>query len=339
MDKGNRNRLALTAMAVLMFGISCFAQKGDYHIVKTIPVGGEGKWDYLALSPVNNDLYVSHATQVNVIDKTTGELKSSIENTTGVHGIAFVSSAGKGYTSNGKLNTLSVFDIHTNKVIGQIKVGEDPDAIMYESVSKMLFVCNGKSKDLSIVDPKTDAVVKIVPLGGKPETAVSDEAGHLYINIEDKSEVAVLDMKSLSVIGRYSLGHGEEPSGLAIDRKTQRLFAGCDNKLLIVLNAKTGKVVKELPIGEGCDGVGFDPAMSQIYSSNGEDGTLTIIKEQSADAYKVIANIPTAKGAKTLTVDEKTHLLYLSTADFSGIGKDGRPIIVPGTFHVLVIGK
>lgn len=335
----NARLLFLFASCISIATTSCYAQKGGYHIVKKIAVGGDGKWDYLASSPVNNDLYISHATQVNIVDKKTGELKGAIENTTGVHGIAFVTAASKGYTSNGKLNTLSVFDIHTNKVIGQVKVGENPDAIMYEPVSKMLFVCNGKSKDLSVVDPVTDKVVKTVYLGGKPETAVSDEAGHLYINIEDKSEVAVLDVKNLSAIGRYALGHGEEPSGLAIDRKTQRLFAGCDNKLLIVLNAKTGKVVKELPIGEGCDGVGFDPAMSQIYSSNGEDGTLTIIKEQSADAYKVIANVPTAKGAKTLTVDEKTHLVYLSTADFSGIGKDGRPIIVPGTFHVLVVGK
>ncbi|MBS1586047.1 MAG: YncE family protein [Bacteroidetes bacterium] len=333
-----RYRLLFVAMAAIAFNPNCFAQKTNYHIVNTFHVKGDGKWDYIAVCPTTNNIYTSHATEVNVIDKTTGESVGTISNTTGVHGIAFVPAFTKGFTSNGKINTLTVFDLKTNTIRGQINVGENPDAIMFDPFSKKVFVCNGKSKDLSVVDPATDQVIKTVPLGGKPETAVSDEAGHLYINLEDKNELVTLDTKSFSIQSRHAVGKGDEPSGLAIDRKTKRLFIGCGNKLMIVMNAESGKVITELPIGDKCDGVGFDMSLKQAYSSNG-DGTLTIIKEKTADTYEVLENVVTKKGAKTLAIDEKTHLVYLSTADFSGTGPDGRPGVVPGTFQVLVVGK
>jgi len=327
----------LIAVSLTMsYGVQ--AQKTTFAILKTFPVTGDGKWDYLAVSPSSDNLYVSHGTQVNVVNKNDGKAVAVIPNTTGVHGIAFAPKLNKGFISNGKLNTVSVFDMNSNIVSGQINTGENPDAIMYDAYSKMIIVCNGRSKDLTIIDATTEKVVKTIPLGGKPETAVSDDAGKIFINIEDKSEIAELNIKDYTITNRWKIGKGKEPSGLAIDVKTKRLFAGCDNKLLVVLDAKDGKVVKELPIGDGCDGVVFDPAFGLIYSANGE-GTITMIKEKTANDYTVVENVPTKKGARTIAIDEKTHLLYLPTADLKQIGNEKRPSSVAGTFEVLVVGK
>ncbi len=317
------------------------AQAG-YHVLNTFHIPGVGGWDYIAVSPINGNVYVSHSSQVNILNQNTGDSVGVIPNTTGVHGIAFAPEFKKGFTSNGKLNTATVFDINTNVVLAQIKTGENPDAIMYDPFSKKVYICNGRSKDLSVIDPTTNEVVKTVDLGGKPETAVSDEAGNLYINIEDKSEIAVVNTKTYTVTYRWKIGSGKEPSGLAIDVKTKRLFAGCDNKLLIVMNAENGKVVKELPIGDGCDGVAFDSELKNVFSSNGE-GTLTVIHEKSSKEFSVVENVPTKKGARTVAVDEKTHRLYLPTADFLPADpaekEHKRPGIVPGSFQVLVVGK
>ncbi len=318
------------------------AQTGGYHVVNTFHIPSPGGWDYIAVSPVNGNIYVSHSTQVNILNQNTGDSVGVIPNTTGVHGIAFAPEFKKGFTSNGKLNTVTVFDINTNAVLAQIKTGENPDAIMYDPFSKKVYTCNGRSKDLSVIDPATNEVVKTVDLGGKPETPVSDETGNLYINIEDKSEIAVVNTKTYTVTNRWKIGNGKEPSGLAIDVKTKRLFAGCDNKLLIVMNAENGKVVKELPIGDGCDGVAFDAELQNVFSSNGE-GTLTVIHEKSAKEFSVVENATTKKGARTLAVDEKTHHVYLPTADFLPADPNEkehrRPGIVPGSFQVLVVSK
>jgi YVTN family beta-propeller protein len=237
---------------------------------------------------------------------------------------------------------VTVFDDRTNTVQAQIKTGEKPDAIMYDPYSKKVYTCNGKSKDLSVIDPGTNEVIKTIPLGGKPETAVPDEAGKLYINIEDKNEIAVVSTKTYMVEKRWKTGKGDEPSGLAIDVKTKRLFAGCGNKLLVVVSAENGSVVKELPIGAGCDGVAFDAKRKYVFSSNG-DGTLTVIKEKSANDFEVLENVPTKKGARTIAVDEKTHKVYLPTAEFApskaGEPVKKRPDMLPGTFQILVVGK
>ncbi len=321
---------------------SGFASAQGLHVLKTIPISGAGGWDYLALSPINDNIYVSHGTQVNIVNKNTGDSVGIIPNTDGVHGIAFAPEFRKGFTSNGKLNNVSVFDISTNAVSAQIKTGEKPDAIMYDPFTKKIFVCNGKSNNLTIIDPANNEVIKTIELGGKPETPVTDLAGKVYINIEDKNEIAVVNTKTWTVVNRWKVGKGEEPSGLAIDIKTKRLFAGCGNKLLIVMNATNGKVVKELPIGDGCDGTAFDPGTNTIFSSNG-DGTLTVIKEKSASDFVVVENAPTKKGARTLAVDEQTHKVYLPTAEFMPPNpqepKQRRPNMVPGTFQVLVVGK
>jgi len=330
----------LWAAGFIAAGFGVKAQQAGYHVVNTFHIQSAGRWDYIAINPVNENIYVSHMTQVNILNGKTGDSVGVIPNTLGVHGIAFAPEFKKGYTSNGKKNTVTVFDINTNTVQNEIKTGENPDAIMYDAFSKKVYTCNGKSKNLSVIDPITNEVVKTVELGGKPETAVTDEAGRLYINIEDKNEIAVVNTKTFEVENRWKTGKGEEPSGLAIDIKTRRLFAGCGNKLLIVMNAANGKVVKELPIGDGSDGVGFDAGLKNIFSSNG-DGTLTVIKEKGANDFVVVENAITKKGAKTLAVNEKNHMVYLPTADFGSLKDPNqkRPDMVPGTFQILVVGK
>ena len=333
------SKLLIAVATTVAFCNVAQGQASGYHVVKSFRIPSAGRWDYIAVSPVTDNIYVSHMTQVNILNKNTGDSVGVINNTEGVHGIAFAPEFKKGFTSNGKLNTVTVFDINSNEVQAQIKTGENPDAIMYDPFTKKVYVCNGKSKDLTIIDPASNEVVKTVALGGKPETAVSDEAGKIYINIEDKNEIAVVNTKTFTVEKRWKVGKGKEPSGLAIDTKTKRLFAGCGNKLLIVINADNGKVVKELPIGDGCDGVAFDAELDYVFSSNG-DGTLTVALEKSANEISVIDNVPTKKGARTLAVDEKTHLVYLPTADFGEMAEgEKRPPMIPGTFQVLVVRK
>jgi len=325
-------------VAITILAISNTAQAQGYHVLNTFHIPGSGRWDYIAVCPVNDNVYVSHTSQVNILNKNTGDSIGVIPNTEGVHGIAFAPLYRKGFTSNGKANTVTVFDIITNAVQAQIKTGENPDAIMYDGFSRKVYVCDGKSKDLCVIDPSNNEVVKTVPLGGKPETAVSDGAGKIYINIEDKNEIAVVNTKTYAVENRWKIGKGEEPTGLDIDIKTKRLFAGCGNKLLIVVSAENGKVIKEIPIGDGCDGVAFDNGLKNILCSNG-DGTLTVINEKSANEFNVIENAITKKGARTLAVDEKTHKVYLPTADFGPpVAGEKRPPMIPGTFQVLMVG-
>jgi YVTN family beta-propeller protein len=332
------------ASALFLTQRSLAQEDAGYHVLRSIHVGGEGGWDYIAVNPELRRLYVSHGTLVNILDESTGDSVGIIPNTPGVHGIAFAPSFGKGYTSNGRANTVSVFNLQTDDVLSQVKTGQNPDAIMYEPFSKTIFVCDGRSHDATVIDPSSDTVVTVVPLGGKPEAAVSDGAGNIYVNIEDKSEVAHINAKTFAVEHRWTLGKGESPSGIAMDRSTGRLFIGCDNKLMVVLDARTGAVLAQLPIGEGCDGVAFDPETKYAFSSNRE-GTLTMVYEESLDSFRVVANVPTKRGARTLTLDEKTHHIFLPTAELepppppTKENPRPRPRIVPGTFEVLEVGR
>ncbi len=333
-----KQSLLLSTALFFTFSLNAQGVKNP-HIIKTFHIASAGGWDYLAVSPANEWLYVSHGTQVNILNKTTGDSVGVIPNTTGVHGIAFAASNGKGYTSNGRLNSVTVFDINSNKVIGQIPTGVNPDAILYESFSKKIITCNGRSKNLSIIDPSVDKVIDSIDVGGKPETAVSDESGHLFVNIEDKNEIVQIDTKSYKVLNHWSIAPAEGPTGLAYDSKTKRLFAGCE-KSLVVVNAENGKIVSKLPIGEGCDGVVFDPETKTIYTANGE-GNMNMIVEQSDEVFKSIGSVNTKKGARTIALDPKTHLLYLPTAEFEPQTSEskGRPKMIPGTFQVLVVGE
>ena len=330
----------LTIITATFVLIPVKAQK-EFKILKTFHIQSGGGWDYIAIGPGNNRLYVSHGTQVNILNQTTGDSVGVIENTTGVHGIAFDKSQNRGYTSNGRLNTLTVFDLTTNAVITQIATGINPDAIMYEPFTKKIITCNGRSKNLSIIDPVTNKVTDSVDVGGKPETAVSNGKGKLYVNIEDKNEIVVVDLKTSKVEAHWPLTPAEEPTGLAFDKETNRLFAGCGNKLLAIVDASTGKLIQTLPIGDGCDGAGFDPSSKNIFTSNG-DGTMSVYHEKSADLFELVANVTTKRGARTIAVDQQSHLIYMPTADFEAADPNvpkSRPKMIPGTFQVLVIGQ
>jgi YVTN family beta-propeller protein len=319
---------------VLVAVCSC-AQTKDYKVVKTYHIQSPGGWDYIAVN--NGKLYVSHGTQVNILNEANGDSVAFIPNTTGVHGIAFDNELGRGYTSNGRSNNVTVFDVKTNEVITQIATGENPDAIMYEPHTRSIITCNGRSKNLSIIDPKTNSVVATIDVGGKPETAVSDGQGKLFVNIEDKNEIVVVDLKTHTATNHWSLNGAEGPTGLAYDKNTKRLFVGCD-RYLVVMNADNGNVVDKLAIGDGCDGVAFDPTNKIIYTSNGQSGNITVIKEISADKFSVLGNYTTKRGARTITIDEKTGTLFLPTADFDATNtQNGRPRMIPGTFQVLVV--
>lgn len=310
-----------------------------YHVIKTFHIKSNGGWDYIAVDDKSNKLYVSHGTQVNVIDKNNGDSIGVIPNTTGVHGIAFVHSLNKGYTSNGRLNNVTVFDLNNLKVLAQIPTGQNPDAIFYDDYSKKIITCNGRSKSLSVIDPATDKVVATISLTGKPETAVSDGAGKIFINNEDKSEIAVVDIDQNKVIANWSIAPGEAPTGLSIDRQTKRLFAGCDNKVLMIIDATNGKIISKLPIGNGCDGTALNSSLHYVYASCGE-GILTVIKELSANDFKVVGNVKTKRGARTLCVDDTTKNVYLPTAEFEpSTNKDQRFLMKPGSFQVIVMAR
>lgn len=330
-------KICIIFLILIIAKTNAIAQKSGYRLTDSFHIASSGGWDYIAVN--KNKLYVSHSTQVNILNKENGDSLGVIPNTTGVHGIAFDNELNKGYISDGRLNNVTVFDLTTNKILTQISTGLNPDAIFYEDYSKKIITCNGRSNSLSIIDPVTDRVIDTIALNGKPETAVSDGAGKVFVNIENKSSISEIDIKNFKLENTWSIAPGESPSGLSIDRKTKRLFAGCDNKMLIVLNAENGSVISTPAIGDGCDGTAFDPALNYVYSSNGE-GTLTVIKEVSKDKYEVVENVPTKRGARTLVVDHETHNVYLPTADFKPLENgERRPSMIPGSFQVLVVKK
>ena len=333
-------RLILSTLLVAGTATIATAQPDKIHLLNTFHVKSDGGWDYLAVQPNSNKLFVSHGGQVNILDKTTGDSLGVISNTTGVHGIAFIPSLNKGYTSNGRLNNVTVFDLKTNGVLSQIATGENPDAIFYDEFSRKIITCNGRSKDLSVIDPVTEKVVATIAVGGKPETAVSNNQGKIFVNIEDKNEIVVVDITKNAVEKHWSILPGEAPTGLAYDAKTKMLFAGCgDNKLLMIINATNGTVADKIAIGAGCDGVVYDAAQQLIYTSNGE-GTMTVVKQVADSKFETVATITTKKSARTIAVDEATHKIYLPAADLEAApAGGGRPKMIAGTFQVLVFGQ
>jgi len=330
----------LFLLAVLLVTVSAIAAGTGYHILKEIKVGGEGGWDYLTMDSAARRLYVSHTNKVNVIDPDTGKVVGEIPDTQGVHGIAIASALNRGFTSNGRGNNVTIFDLKTLKPIGTpVKTGENPDSIRFEPNSGRVFTFNGRSKDSTAIDAKTGNVVGTIPLGGKPEFSVADGKGKVYVNIEDTSEVVEIDAAKASVTKRYSLKPCDGPSGLAIDVKNRKLFSVCGNRLMIVSDPDSGKVLATPAIGQGSDGVAFDPSTGYAISSNG-DGTLTIVHEMGGK-WEVLENVATARGARTITLDEKTHNVYVPVAEPAPApagGGRGRGY-VPDSFKVLVVGK
>jgi YVTN family beta-propeller protein len=288
----------------------------SFSILKKFPVAGNGSWDYIAIGPGNNRLYVAHDTRVNIIDQSTGDSIGVINTVAGVHGIAFARYLGKGYITNGKSNNISIFDIRSNEVAVQVPTGQNPGAIIYEAFTKMIITCNSGSNNLSVIDPALEKVIATIPVGGKPNTAVSNAQGKLFVTIEDKNEVVVVDIKTGNVERRWPLTTSTNPTGLAFNFRTNRLFVGC-NKSLVVMDVTNGKIITRIPIGEGCDGIGFDSGSKNIFASC-SDGTLSIVHEDSPFKFTVIAHLPTQKGARTLAVDEVYHAVYLPVGERAG---------------------
>jgi DNA-binding beta-propeller fold protein YncE len=333
--------LALLALSLATGALAAGAP--HFTVARTILLAGEGGWDYLTMDSQSHRLFVSHATHVQVLNTKNDSLVGDIPDTPGIHGVALAPELGRGFTSNGRDSSVTVFDYTTLSVITRIKLdARNPDAICYDPVSRRVFTFNGGSGNSSAIEAASATVAGSVPLDGKPEFAVADGKGTIFVNIEDSSAVVAFDSRTLHIQHRWPIAPGEEPSGLAMDRKHRRLFSGCSNEKLIVLDADKGTVVASLPIGKGVDAVAFDPNRNLIFSSNGE-GTLTVIHEDSPDKYSVLENAPTQRGARTMALDETTGTAYSVTADFGPTPAPTedrphpRPPIQPGTFRVLVM--
>jgi YVTN family beta-propeller protein len=313
-------------------------QEGPYHAGPVIQIGGEGGWDYLSVDSAAHRLYVSHATHVVVIDTQTNKVVGDIPDTPGVHGFAAVPELGKGFSSNGRENKVSVVDLKTLKLIQKIDTGENPDWIVYEPSKKEVYTMNGRGKSASVIDTATMKVVATIPLEGKPETAMVDtKAGKLYINMEDLNSVKVVDIATHQVSATWPAAPCEAATGMAIDLAAHRLFLGCDNKLMVMMDSTSGKVVYSVPVGEGVDATSFDPQTKLAFTSNGGAGTVTVAKEDSASLLKVVQTIKTVRGARTMTLDPATHTIYLAATDYEpqAPGSKDRPKAVAGSFRVL----
>jgi YVTN family beta-propeller protein len=331
-----KNLLSLVCIAVLLSSSVVLNAQPLYKVVGQIHLEGDGGWDYLSVDEAAGRLYVSHSSMALVVDLKTGKQVGKIPDTNGIHGIAFATSLNKGFTSNGRDSSVTVFDLKTLAVTGKIKVtGKNPDAILYDAFSQKLFTFNGGSSSATVIDAKTNTVIGTIKLDGKPEFPATDGKGKIYVNIEDKSEISIINANTLKVEKTWSIAPGEEPSGLALDNETHRLFSVCGNKMMVISDAEAGKVVTTLPIGDGCDGAAFDPALKRAYSSNGE-GNITVVQEENANSFKVIETIVSQRGARTIAIDKTTHHLYLPTAEFGApVEGQRRPPMKPGTFMVL----
>ncbi|WP_233636213.1 YncE family protein [Hymenobacter setariae] len=344
-----KNLLLVAPLAFALLGLIPAAQAqtatAPYRLLATMPIGGEGGWDFLYVDPAGERLYVSHATQVEVLDLKSHRVIGTVANTPGVHGIVVVPSAGHGYITCGRTNSCVVFDLKTLKTLTTIPTGPKPDAVFYDEFSKRVFAFSNDGGQSTVIDPATDKVVGTAELGGDVEVPATDGKGHIFVNLEDKSKVVEFDARTLAVLHRFPLAPGAEPTGLAFDPQAGRLFSGCANEKLVVTDSKTGKQIAVLPIGKGVDGAAFDPTTGNIVTTNGGDGTLTVIHQDSPGKYTVVATVPTARGARTVAENPRTHHLYTCTADLgpapvaTAANPKPRPSILPGTFRVLEFGK
>jgi DNA-binding beta-propeller fold protein YncE len=334
--------VAVAALVVLGWGFGAPAEQPEsaYKLLKTIPVGGEGGWDYLTMDPEGRRLYVSRSTRVMVIDVDKGKVVGEVANTPGVHGVALVPRHKRGFSSNGGDSTATAFDLESLKETARPKVGSRPDAILYDPATDRVFTFNAGGGDATAIDAENATVAGTVKLGGRPESGVADEKGMVYVNLVDKDEVAAFDAKELAVKERWPVAPGKGPMGLAMDRAKRRLFVTCRNEKMVVLDANSGKVLADVAIGRGTDACAFDPGTGLAFSSNG-DGTLTVVEEKPADTYRVAANVPTQAGARTMALDTRTHNVLLVTARFKAAapGEKGRRAMEPDSFVILVVGK
>jgi YVTN family beta-propeller protein len=309
---------------VILLGASS-SSNGSYSVIKKIPIPGQGSWDYLTIDEAARRLYVSHGTQVEVLDVDSGAIVGKIENTLGVHGIAIAADVGRGFVSDGQSSTVTIFDLKTLKTIAEVPAGKKPDAIIYDPATSRVFAFNGGSNSATVIEAKDGKVAGTIDLGGGPEFAAADANGFVYDNLEDESLVLKINSRTLKVEQRWPTAPCASPSSMAMDRANRRLFLGCRSKVMAVMNADTGQVITTLPIGDHVDATAFDVETRLIFDSNGE-GTVTVIREESPDKYSIVETVKTLPRAKTSALDPKTHQLFLSTAE-------------AGQFEVLVVGK
>ena len=338
------SKMPKSPLLLLVFAVA-FAQSG-YHQIKKIAIPGDGFWDYLTTDPATGRVFVSHGSEVDVVDGKKGEVTGKIAGLKLVHGIAIAPEFNHGFISDGAANTVVVFDLTTLAKVGEVAAGMNPDGIIYDPGTKRVFAFNGRSANATAVDAEKGTLAGTVTLEGKPEFAAADGKGHVYVNIEDKSEVMDIDSKALMVVHKWPLAPCQEPSGLAMDAKSRRIFSGCDNKMMSVMNADTGKIVTTVPIGDGVDATWFDPETKYVFNSCGQDAVLTVIHEDSPDKYTVVENVKTEKGARTMALDPKTHTVYLALAQVEMLppaegDAKGRPRrkVLPGTFGLLEFGR
>ena len=346
-----RKSFSLLAIAVLfsiavIFCVASFSHAAapapaasGYHVIKTVAVGGEGGWDYVYVDSDARRVYVSRGTHTMVIDADTYAVVGDIPDTQGVHGVAIASDLGRGFTSNGRSNDVTIFDLKTLKAIGNAKTDANPDAILFEPVTKRVFTFNGRGKNATAINAADGTVLGNIDLRGKPEFAVADGKGSVYVNNEDSSELHHIDAATLKELHHWPLAPCKSPSGLAMDVKNRRTFSVCDEKVMAVMNVDTGKVVATPTICEGPDAAGFDPSTGYVFASCG-DGNLTVIHEDSPDKYTVVENVPTKKSARTMGLDLKTHNIFLPAADFDApAAGERRGKMKPGSFVLVVVGK
>lgn len=338
-----RARLLLAIALVAPFAASAAP---NYAVTHHYAIGEPGGWDYLTYAAPTHRLYISRFDRVLVLDADNGKIEATIPGTDGVHGIALVPELGRGFTSNGRADSLTEFDLATSRPLRTIAVeGKNPDALIYDSASRHLFAFDGHSSEASVVDPAAGKLLTKIPLTGKPEFAASDGAGNVYVNIEDTAQLARIDSATNKVTAVWKLADCEEPSGLAIDAVHHRLFSVCQNRHMAVTDAQSGKSVATVAIGEGPDAAGFDAKRGLVYSSNGHDGTLTVVHEDDSDHYSVIATVPTQVSARTLALDADGNRIFTVAAKFGPRPtptKDNphpRPAVVDGSFSVLVVGQ
>jgi len=310
-------------MSLLVVGAGA-PSLGGYSVTKKIPIAGQGSFDYLTVDEAGRRLYVSHGTQVEVLDVDSGAVVGNIPNTLGVHGIAIAAEFGRGFVSNGQSSTVTIFDLKTLKPISDVPTGKKPDAIIYDPATKRVFAFNGGSDSATAIDAATGKIAGTVDLKGGPEFAAADGQGFVYNNLEDENLVLKIDANKLTVERRWPTAPCASPSSMAIDRTNHRLFLGCRSKVMAVMNADTGQIITTLPIGDHVDATAFDPETKLIFNSNGE-GSVTVIHQDSADKYSAVETVKTLPRAKTMALDPKTHQLFLSTAE-------------AGQFEVLVVG-
>lgn len=307
-----------------MLSISAFGE-GDYHIVKKISIPGQGGWDYLIVDEAARKLYVSHGTQVEVLDVDSGKIVGKIPNTLGVHGVAIAPELSRGFVSAGQTSTVTIFDLKTLKTIGEVPTGKKPDGIIYDPATSQVFAFNGGSNSVTVISAADGKVAGTIDLGGGPEFAVADGKGYVFNNLEDQSQVVKINSRKLAVEQRWPLAPCEAPSSMAMDRPNRRLFIGCRSKVMAVVDADSGKVITTVPIGDHVDATAFDTDSRLIFNSNGE-GTITVVHQDTPDRYSVVETVKTLPRAKTMAFDAKTRQLFLSTAENS-------------QFEVLVVGK